>query len=106
MLLTKVSALYKKQESVLTIDRHYFSTPLEEMQNLSNVHLQQYISFYTPLIADSIKQAKKFGPLFCPINDYFPTISNESANDSTHDPASLLNAPAPSPIPDLSQTAH
>ena len=86
MLLSKIESLYEKENKVLAIDHHYFSTPLEEMADLSNTQLNQYITFFAPLISQSVKKAAEMDPNFRPIEAYFPLLlSHDNSNwDNNH----------------------
>ena len=71
LILSKVEALYAQEDQVLNIDRHFFQTPWSEMKTRSNTALQQFHTYYAPLVSKSIERALDMGPNFKPIDSYF-----------------------------------
>ena len=76
---------------------HFFQVPFAEMKTRSNIALQQFHTYYAPLVSKSIKKALDMGPNFCPINSYFqPSISTHPEPTPNNNDISN-NAPIKSP---------
>ena len=71
-LLQEIRELYTKRYDMLVNDRAIFLKNITTFEDKTTDNLNRFIQHSTPIVRQSIKDAKQYGKKFRRIPDYFP----------------------------------